>query len=62
MLTHTARRKSWQMPEERHPPLRLRPLLGKVYLWKRDFANAETTLGNIVNNGGLQLVDLSDII
>jgi len=36
-------------------------LLGKVYLWKRDFANAETTLGNIINNGGLQLVDLSTL-
>jgi len=36
-------------------------LLGKVYLWKRDFANAETTLGNIVSNSGLQLVDLSEL-
>ncbi len=36
-------------------------LLGKVYLWKRDFANAETTLGNIVSNSGLQLVNLSDL-
>lgn len=36
-------------------------LLGKVYLWKRDFADAETTLGNIVNNAGLGLVDFSDL-
>jgi len=36
-------------------------LLGKVYLWKRDFANAETTLGNIVSTSGLQLVDLSQL-
>lgn len=36
-------------------------LLGKVYLWGRDFANAETTLGNIVTNSGLQLVNLSDL-
>ena len=36
-------------------------LLGKAYLWKRDFANAEATLGNIVNNGGLELVDLSEL-
>lgn len=36
-------------------------LLGKTYLWKKDFANAETTLGNIVNTGGLALVSLSDL-
>ena len=36
-------------------------LLGKVYLWKRDFVNAEATLGNIVNNAGLGLVDFSDL-
>ncbi len=36
-------------------------LLGKVYLWKRDFANAETTLGNMVNNSGLQLVSLPNL-
>ena len=36
-------------------------LLGKVYLWKRDFANAETTLGNIVSSSGLELVDLSEL-
>jgi starch-binding outer membrane protein, SusD/RagB family len=36
-------------------------LLGKVYMWKRDFANAETTLADIVTNSGLELVDLSEL-
>lgn len=36
-------------------------LLGKVYLWKHDYADAETTLGNIVNNAGLALVNFSDL-
>jgi len=36
-------------------------LLGKVYLWKHDFADAETTLGRIVNSSGLTLVNLSDL-
>jgi hypothetical protein len=36
-------------------------LLGKAYLWKRDFANAETTLGNIVNTSGLALIDLNQL-
>ena len=34
-------------------------LLGKVYLWKRDFLNAETTLSDIVTTSGLKLEDLS---
>lgn len=34
-------------------------LLGKVYLWKKDFGNAETTLEDVVKNSGKQLVDLS---
>ncbi len=34
-------------------------LLGKVYIWKKDFANAETILGDIVATSGKQLEDLS---
>jgi hypothetical protein len=34
-------------------------LLGKVYIWKHDFANAETTLGDIVSGSGLELEDFS---
>jgi len=39
-------------------------LLGKVYLWQKDFANAETTLGDIVSNSaslGIGLEDLSTL-
>ena len=36
-------------------------LLAKAYLWKRNFTNAETTLADIVNNSGLELVELSDL-
>jgi hypothetical protein len=35
-------------------------LLGKAYLWKRDFANAETTFGNIVSRSVLDW-DLSEL-
>ena len=34
-------------------------LLGKAYLWKKDFANAETTLADVVATSGKQLEDLS---
>lgn len=34
-------------------------LLGKVYLWKRDYPNAETVLADVVMNSGKTLVDLS---
>jgi starch-binding outer membrane protein, SusD/RagB family len=34
-------------------------LLGKLYMWKKDFANAETTFADIVATSGKQLVDLS---
>ena len=34
-------------------------LLGKVYLWKKDFTNAETTLADVVATSGKQLEDLS---
>jgi starch-binding outer membrane protein, SusD/RagB family len=34
-------------------------LLGKVYLWKKDFAQAETTFADLVTTSGKQLVDLS---
>ena len=36
-------------------------LLGKAYMWKRDFTNAETTLADVVNNSGLELVELSEL-
>lgn len=39
----------------------VKTLLGKAYLWKRDFTNAETTLADVVNNSGLDLVELSDL-
>ena len=34
-------------------------LLGKVYIWKKDFANAETTLADVVTTSGKQLETLS---
>ncbi len=34
-------------------------LLGKVYLWKKDFPNAETTLADVVGTSGKQLEELS---
>lgn len=34
-------------------------LLGKVYMWKKDFVNAESTLYDIITNSGKQLEDLS---
>jgi hypothetical protein len=34
-------------------------LLGKVYLWKKDFVNAETTLADVVATSGKQLEELS---
>ena len=34
-------------------------LLGKVYLWKKDFQNAETTLADVIATSGKQLEDLS---
>ena len=39
--------------------LAAKALLGKVYLWKHDFSNAETTLADIVTTSGLELEELS---
>jgi starch-binding outer membrane protein, SusD/RagB family len=36
-------------------------LLGKVYLWKKDFATAETTYADVIATSGKQLVDLADL-
>ncbi|HEY8397094.1 MAG TPA: RagB/SusD family nutrient uptake outer membrane protein [Flavihumibacter sp.] len=36
-------------------------LLAKAYLWNRDFANAETILGSIVQSGQFELVDLETL-
>lgn len=36
-------------------------LMAKTYMWVKDFANAETVLADIVNTGGLDLVDFSKL-
>lgn len=46
--------------EGRASAIATKTLLAKTYLWLKDFANAESTLADIVNNnGGLDLEDLS---
>jgi starch-binding outer membrane protein, SusD/RagB family len=36
-------------------------MLGKVYMWKKDFASAETILADVIANSGKELEDLSDL-
>jgi hypothetical protein len=61
---------SYRAPDElakkggRVTPVAAKALLGKVYLWQKDFQNAETTLGDIVENSGslgLALENLSTL-
>ena len=59
---------SYRTPDElakkggRVTPVAAKALLGKVYLWQKDFPNAETSLGGIVENStslGIGLEDFS---
>ncbi|MGV8093078.1 MAG: RagB/SusD family nutrient uptake outer membrane protein [Mangrovibacterium sp.] len=52
-------RASGELTSGRASTVAVKTLLGKVYLWKKDFSNAETTLADIVSNSGLELEDLS---
>jgi len=61
---------SYRTPDElakkggRVTPVAAKALLGKVYLWQKDFPNAETSLGDIVENStslGIGLEDFSTL-
>ena len=45
--------------EGRASSIAAKTLMAKTYMWVKDFANAETILADIVNNGRLALVDFS---